>query len=317
MPALRVLIVGLIVAACSPAGAPSTTVASTSAPSSTPSVAPTSSPTIVGGERPVKVQLPTPGSSGPAPLILLLHGYTSNSAEVQEYLRLGRVAADRGFVFAAPDGTVDSDGNQYWNATDACCDLDQAGVDDAGYLADLIDEIKAVANIDPKRIYVVGHSNGGFMSHRMACEHADVLAAIVSVAGATFVDPDDCRPSEPVAVLQIHGSADETIAYDGGVLGYSNDGSPLKYPGARATAKAWAGYDGCDPKLVETDETVDVDALIDGPSDLAEATIARASGCEPGGAVELWTIPDGGHVPSVSGALADRIADFLLDHPKP
>jgi polyhydroxybutyrate depolymerase len=234
-------------------------------------------------------------------------------------MRLGRVASDRGFVFAAPDGTVDSDGNQFWNATDVCCDLDHAGVDDAGYLADLIDEIDAVANIDPKRVYLVGHSNGGFMSYRMACEHADAVAAIVSLAGATFVEPDDCQPSEPVAVLQIHGTADDVIAYDGGELSDVVDpsGGTLRYPGARATAAAWAGYDGCRPELMETEETVDVDALIDGQSGRAEATVARTSGCEPGGHVELWTIPDGGHVPSVSGAFAERVVDFLLDHPKP
>jgi polyhydroxybutyrate depolymerase len=238
---------------------------------------------------------------------------------VEDYLRLGQVAAERGITFAAPDGTVDSDGNQSWNATDACCDLDHAGVDDAGYLAGLVDEIDAVANIDPKRVYLVGQSNGGFMSYRMACEHADVVAAIVSLAGATFVEPDDCRPSEPVAVLQIHGTADDVVAYDGGEFSDVVDasGAALRYPGARATATDWAAYDGCESELNESDETVDVDALIDGSSGKAEATVARASGCEPGGDVELWTIPEGGHIPSVSGAFAERVVDFLLDHPKP
>ena len=65
-------------------------------------------------------------------------------------------------------------------------------------------------NVDPYRIYVAGHSNGGFMSYRLACTHADRIAAIVSLAGATFDTPADCSPTEPVAVLQIHGTADDT-----------------------------------------------------------------------------------------------------------
>jgi polyhydroxybutyrate depolymerase len=267
----------------------------------------------------VTVQLPSAGSERPSPLLLLLHGYGSTGVEAEAYLRLGQVAAERGVVFAAPDGTVDSDGNHYWNATDACCDLDHAEVDDAGYLANLVEEIEGIADIDPKRIYLVGHSNGGFMTYRMACEHADIVAGIVSLAGATFVEPDDCEPSEPVSVLQIHGTADDVVAYGGGELSEAvgADGGALRYPGARAGATAWAAYDGCDPEIVDTDETVDVDALIDGPSGGAEATVARASGCEPGGHVELWTIPDGSHVPSVSGAFAEQLVDFLLDHPKP
>jgi polyhydroxybutyrate depolymerase len=56
--------------------------------------------------------------------------------------------------------------------------------------------------------------------------------------------------------------------------------------------------------------------LIDGPSGRAEATIERASGCEPGGHAELWSIPDGSHVPSLSGAFGETVIDFLLDHPK-
>jgi polyhydroxybutyrate depolymerase len=244
-----------------------------------------------------------------------LHGFDGSAADIEEYFRLGRVAAARGIVLVAPEGTVDSDGRRFWNATDACCDADDSGIDDAGYLADLIEEIRTVASIDPKRIYFVGYSNGGFMSFRMACEHADVVAAIVSLAGASFARPDDCRPSEPVAVLQIHGTADDVVEFDGG--SFVASGPSLTYPGARATTASWAAYDGCAAELVDAGDTVDVDALISGPSGPAEATITKATGCEPGGHVELWTIPDGGHGPSVSLAFAEAVMDFLLAHPKP
>jgi polyhydroxybutyrate depolymerase len=272
-----------------------------------------------GGDRPVTVHLPSPDPGSPAPLILLLHGYDGSAADIEDYFRLGRVAAARGIVLATPEGTTDRDGRRFWNATDACCDAYDSGIDDAGYLTDLIAEIQTVASVDPKRIYLVGYSNGGFMSYRMACDHADIVAAIVSLAGATFARPDDCRPSEPVAVLQIHGTADDVIEFDGGDLSdaVGTGGPPLTYPGARETTASWAGYDGCAGELVDAGDTVDVDALISGPSGPAETKIAKATGCEPGGHVELWTIPDGGHGPSISSAFAETVVDFLLDHSKP
>jgi polyhydroxybutyrate depolymerase len=310
------VLVALFVGACATAG-PS----AVSSPSASPARSATATPNVptVGGARPVTVHLPSPEPASLAPLIVLLHGYGASASEIEEYFRLGRVAAARGIVLAAPEGTFDSDGRRFWNATDACCDLDGSGIDDVGYLADLIEEIRAVANVDPKRIYLVGHSNGGFMSFRMACERADVVAAIASLAGASVARPDDCRPSEPVAVLQIHGTADDVIRFDGGDLSdlIGGSGSARTYPGAHETAARWAAYDGCTGGLVDVDDTVDVDALLSGPSGPAETTIARATGCEPGGHVELWTIPDGGHVPSLSGAFAEEVVDFLLDHPQP
>jgi polyhydroxybutyrate depolymerase len=323
---LGAAIVILIIGACATAApstvsSPPTSVPATDAPSGSPARGATSTPHVatVGGDRPASVHLPSQVPGGPAPLIVLLHGYGASAAEIEDYFRLGPVAAARGIVLAAPEGTVDSEGRRFWNATDACCDLDGTGIDDVGYLAGLIEEIKTVASVDPRRIYLVGHSNGGFMSYRMACEHADVVAAIVSLAGASLPQRDDCRPTEPVAVLQIHGTADDVIKFDGGDLSdlIGGSGPSRTYPGARESATAWAAYDGCARELVEADDTVDVDALLSGPSGPAETKVARATGCEPGGHVELWTIPDGSHVPSVSGAFADEVVGFLLDHPKP
>src|SRR5439155_20820686 len=114
-----------------------------------------------------------------------------------------------------PDGTVDGNNNHFWNATDGCCDFGKTGVDDSSYLAGLIDEIASKYKVDPKRVYFMGHSNGGFMSYRMACDHADRVAAIVSLAGATFADDSKCKPTAPVAVVEVHGNADPTVPYDG------------------------------------------------------------------------------------------------------
>ncbi|HEU5205469.1 MAG TPA: alpha/beta fold hydrolase [Candidatus Limnocylindrales bacterium] len=268
---------------------------------------------VVGGDRPVTVHIPASyDAKRLAPLLILLHGYSTSGEEHERYFKLGPAAEARGFVYASPDGTMDRQGNRFWNATDTCCDFDDSGVDDVAYLADVIAEIQANLSIDPKRIYVLGHSNGGFMAYRLACDEADVIAAIVSLAGATYADPALCAPSTPVSVVQIHGTADDTIKYEGGTI----PGSP-PYPGAEATAQTWAAYDGCEEASMPLDAKVDVDAEQASGSDPAETTVAEWRGCTSGVTVQLWTIPDGDHAPSIATTFADTILAFLLDHPKP
>jgi polyhydroxybutyrate depolymerase len=247
----------------------------------------------------------------------MLHGYGSSASEHRRYFGFDGAAAASGLVLAYPEGTRDSDGNRFWNATDACCNFHGSAIDDVEYLADLVEEIGKATPIDPKRVYLVGHSNGGFMSYRMACEQAPIFAAIVSLAGATYDDEHACAPSEPVAVLQIHGSSDDTVLFVGGTLDIGPAGQPRHYPGAKTTATDWASYDGCDPAFETRPETLDVDAGIDGPNGSTEAEVEVARGCDPGGHVELWTIPRGSHVPNLSASFPSDVIDFLLDHPKP
>lgn len=315
---LALFLVAVLAAACSPAGsATSSPSASVSAPSatvraSTASPSATEAALVVGGDRPVEVRVPSSyDKSRPAPLLIILHGYTGSGRGQEAYFGLQQEAEARGFVTAYPDGTEDSNGEQFWNATDACCNFDASAVDDAAYLDSVVTAIQAAVTIDPHRIFFIGHSNGGFMSYRMACTHADRIAAIASLAGVTFAKSTDCRPSNPVAVVQIHGSADDTIVFGGGsIQGHA-------YPGAEETAATWARYDGCAAAASSVDQRVDVDADLSDGEKPAETTVKRWSGCKPGGAVELWTIPGGSHVPTISDEFADAVLDFFEAHPKP
>lgn len=298
-----------------PAGTPATPQA-TASPSPSDAVG----DLVVGGDRPVVVWVPPNyDAATPAPLLIRLHGYGSDAAESEAYLELRSVAAAHGMLYAAPNGTVDGRGLRFWNATDACCDFGSSDVDDSGYLAALIAEIDSKANVDPARVYLFGHSNGGFMSYRMACDHADTIAAIVSLAGATFDLPSDCRPASPVAVLQVHGTADETVRFGGGNVGSFIDGASVAdYPGARETVEAWAAYDGCAESATMLADRLDLDAIVAGPDSPAETTVeAYADGCDPGGHVELWTIEGGSHVPQPTDTFGEAIVAFLLAHPKP
>ena len=223
-------------------------------------------------------------------------------------LRLLPAAAERGMLVVAPDGTENRAGKRFWNATDACCG-GRAGdeVDDSAYLSAVIANVRAGHDVDPARIYVMGHSNGGFMSFRMACDHADVIAAIVSIEGATYDDPGACEPSEPVSVLAVHGTADDTIRYDGGEI----VGTP--YPGAEQTVATWADYDGCDEHASSGPALPDGGPLV---VDLPPATSTRYQGCDGGAEVALWAQAGGTHIPRWSDEFIGAALDWMLAHPK-
>lgn len=261
---------------------------------------------VAGGDRPVTVHLPTGYDPNvPTPLLILLHGYSASGALQDAYFHMADAAAASGLVFAAPDGEKDASGNRFWTATDACCNFAELPVDDSAYLSGLVDEIAGKLNIDPKRVYFAGHSNGGFMSYRMACDHADKIAAIASLAGATHNDQADCLASEPVSVLQIHGTADATIAY----LGGQNFGNV--YPGAQETVQRWIDVDGCDAQG-ELGESRDLDTVLFAD----ETTVEVFSGCEASTSVELWTIVGGSHIPSLTPDFSQQVIDWLLSHSK-
>jgi polyhydroxybutyrate depolymerase len=265
-------------------------------------------PTAFGGDRPVVLRVPKSYAPDKKwPLVLLLHGYGANGILQEALLGYRRLVEEQGILLVAPDGTPDATKKQFWNATDACCDFYGSGVDDVAYLTKLIDDISAAYAVDSKRVYLIGHSNGGYMSYRMACDRADRVAAIVSLAGSTFADANACKPSEPVSVLQVHGDKDLTVRYGGFV------GAGRRYPGAVTTVEYWAGYNGCQKTRTTLPERLDLDNLIDGDDTRQE----RLDGCPAGVGVELWTIEGGSHLPSPTKAFADRTWAFFAAHPKP
>jgi polyhydroxybutyrate depolymerase len=263
---------------------------------------------VLGGDRPVTLHVP-PQYDGAAalPLVVLLHGYTANGPGEDSYLGITAEADKLGYFALSPDGTADPMGNRYWNATEACCDFYGSKVDDEGYLMGLVDEAKAKVNVDPKRIFFVGHSNGGFMAYRLACSHADVIAGVVVLAGEMRKDATGCKPSSPVSVLHLQGTADATILYKGGSLGVA------PYPGAEETVGDWVGLDGCSPAADESAPPLDLDVSLPG----AETTIKRWGGCSNSSAVELWTLQNGAHIPLFNGSFAPAAVGWVLAHPRP
>jgi polyhydroxybutyrate depolymerase len=233
---------------------------------------------------------------------MVLHGFGADGFVETAYLQLFDFVDEKQFVLIYPDGTLNDQDQRFWNGTPACCDFNDS-VDDVGYLSGLIEEAEQTYNIDPKRVYLIGHSNGGFMSFRMACEASELITAIVSLAGSTFDDPADCAPATaPVSVLAIHGTADATIPYDG---------LPNLYPGAVETTERAATAGGCDVGSPTAEGSVDLVPGIDG----AETDkVAYSTGCDEGIDAALWTINEGGHIPVFSTEFADMTTDWLFGH---
>lgn len=305
------LLVGAAVACSSSPAAPSATPAT---PPSTPTPTdrePTTDPVPSGttNDRPFDVFVPTTyDGSRPMPLVLLLHWLGASGDQVEAEYQLEPLAEKQHFLYVHPNGTPNSWGDLSWNATDACCNSSTPPVDDSAYLSSVVDGVKAEYNVDSRRVFVFGISNGGFMAHRLACDHADEIAAIVSVVGATFLDPEMCNPSGPVSVLEIHGTADETVPYDGGQF---EPGHP--FPGSEQTVANWAALNGCDGALTLTGDHLDLEAALRG----SETAISRFDGCPSGIAVELWTVEGGGHALQITPDFVPEALAFLVAHPKP
>jgi len=264
--------------------------------------------TVGGGlvaARPYALMVPTGYHASTAvPLLILLHGYGASGAIEEGYLKLGPLAEAQTFLYATPNGTVDQGGRRFWNATDACCNLYGSSVDDVAYLGAVIDDVQSKYNVDSKRIYFVGHSNGGFMAHRLACELSPRIAGIVSLAGAQWENLSRCMPTDRVAVLEIHGTADATIPYDGGAIGQS------PFPSAPVTISDWAALNGCGA-IDNSAPNLDIESALPG----AETSVTSYDNC-PGGAAVLWTINGGSHIPSLQPTWPSVIYGFLSAHPK-
>ncbi len=213
----------------------------------------------------------------PVPLIINLHGYGSNNLEQEFYGDFRGIADTANFLIVHPNGTLDRQGNRFWNTFGT-----GEVVDDVTFIANLIDTLSALYNIDPQRIYSTGMSNGGFMSYSLACELNDRIAAIASVTGSMIAPKlTACNPQRPVPVMEIHGTADNVVPYDGSVL---NTFVPIS-----TLVNAWVNFNHCDPTPVFN--TVPNTNTTDGCT--AEHYVY--GGGDAGSTVEHFKIIGGGH----------------------
>ena len=149
------------------------------------------------------------------PLILNFHGFGSNANEQMFYGDFRDIADTEGFLLVHPEGTTFI-GNQFWNVGFPGI---SSTIDDVGFTEALIDELATLYTINLDRVYATGMSNGGFMSFLLACQLSEKIAAVASVTGSMTQDTfNDCNAQLPTPVLQIHGTEDDVVLYNGNTL---------------------------------------------------------------------------------------------------
>jgi len=197
-----------------------------------PKNAPVSGPrevTVGGLVRIVSIDFPEDVSS-PRPLVLAFHGWGGDQDQLERTSGLGAAATRRGWIAARPLGVGKS-----FNAGTCCGEAIEQGVDDVAFARAIIDLVALEACIDRRRVYSTGFSNGGFLSHRLGCEAADVFAAVASVGGTFGIDR--CAPSRAVSVLHIHGKIDPIVKFAG---------DPAKgWSSVATTIDAWVRANRC------------------------------------------------------------------------
>jgi polyhydroxybutyrate depolymerase len=184
-----------------------------------------------GIERTAILHVPPAAAGQQLPLLVGLHG--AGGKFFQSYSGLSVLADSEGFIAVYPNPIDKADGHTYWNINDR---QPGGGPDDVQFIADLLDYVESNLCVDMSRVYAVGVSNGGGMAARLACQLSDRFAAFASIAGGYGSLPP-CRPTNPVSVVEVHGTDDGVVPYNG---------SPPHGSGAvRPWLWAWRQHDGC------------------------------------------------------------------------
>jgi polyhydroxybutyrate depolymerase len=210
------------------------------------------------------------------PLVLNFHGYGSNANEQMFYGDFRDIADTEGFLLVHPQGTI-KNGDQQWNVGF----LGNGNTtDDVGFTEALIDELANLYTINLDRVYATGMSNGGFMSFLLACQLSEKIAAVASVTGSMTPDTyDACNAQQPTPILQIHGTGDSNVLYNGDTWTRSIE-DVISY---------WVNYNNCETSPTTT-------ALTDiNHSDGSTVEHIIYSGGDNGVTTEHMKIIGGGH----------------------
>ena len=222
----------------------------------------------------------------PTPLVIVLHGGGGTGQGMTKLASFNAISDRENFIIVYPDGFENhwNDGRdvQRYRAQ-------KQNVDDVGFISALIDHLSDEYNIDARRIYVTGISNGAMMSHRLGCELSQKIAAIAPVAGNIPVNMASVwAPSRPVSVLIINGTEDPLVPWAGGDVHFGSVklGQVLS---VADTVKFWVANDKCISTSLST-QLPDTD-----PSDGTTVQKQTYIGCEDGVEVVLYAVEGGGH----------------------
>jgi polyhydroxybutyrate depolymerase len=255
------------------------------------------------------------------PLVVVLHGLGSNASRIRSQVGFDQIADAEGFITAYPDGLA-----RAWldaGIGNVFADTDIAS-QNLAFIDALIDEIDMEYDLDLRRVYTTGLSNGGMFAFHTACHMSDRIAAVGLVAAASMSQSfNSCEPEEPVAYIAMHGTEDNVVPYDGGPIVPGID-SLGEFQSAHAAAEFWVAVNECTMPPTRT-EIPD-----ENESDMSRAFRETWSPCDSDQTVELITLEDAGHTWPGHQTASPRpgetnldfdgtqvIWDFFEAHPKP
>jgi len=246
---------------------------------------------VAGEHRRYLLYVPsTYDASKPAPLVISMHGAGGWPVQQMRVSRWNRLAEREGFIVVYPSG-LDRGRPRVWRVN-AGSGLSH----DVRFIAALIDKIAASYNIDRKRIYANGLSNGGGMSFVLSCTLSDRIAAVGLVASAQTLPWSWCRDTRAVPMIAFHGTADPVIPYDGGVSWMSD----RVFPSMPIWARKWAKRNGCGAEPVSSTIAADVSRR-------------EFTHCTDDASVVLYTIRNGGHTWPGGGPLPQWLVGRTSD----
>jgi polyhydroxybutyrate depolymerase len=256
--------------------------------------------------------------TNPTALVLVFHGGGGTGRRAATLTRCSQLSDQQGFIVVYPNGL-----DHHWNDGRGTTPPEQQGVDDVGFVSALLEHLAQTLNIDPKRVYATGISNGTIFTQRLGCELSNKIAAIGPVAGTLAEKLAlGCAPQQLVSVVEMHGTEDPRVPYNGGQVQSDYDGRVLS---VRETVTHWVALDGCGPSPQTTLEPNR------DPNDGTRVLRETYSSCQNGSEVVLYAIEGGGHTwpgqpASLSHPTDGRICrdidateviwDFFAQHPK-
>jgi len=250
---------------------------------------------VGGTDRQARVHVPaTYDPATPTPVVINLHGRTSNGTQQAWLSHMIQKSDAAGFIAVHPESSTSPTS---WNSGAGCCDpAYSAGVDDLGFISALYDRLAATLCVDPDRVYASGLSNGGYLAHTLGCEMSDRIAAIGAVAGVLQIDT--CDVTRPMPVFDVHGTADSLVSYSW----------------VDPTIEFWTDTNRCTTTTTTYQH--------------GDATCVTHGGCDAGADVVLCTIDQGGHqwpggetIPLLGNKSNDLVAtdtmwEFFVAHPR-
>ena len=227
-------------------------------------------------------------AANPTPVVIVFHGGGGNPESMVRLSGMNAKSDEAGFIVVYPYGSgLDPERGLTFNGGECCAYAMQNKIDDVDFTRSMLDDLAKVANVDTNRVFATGLSNGGIMSHYVASELSDRIAAIAPVGGPLMMEA--CHPQRAVSVMHFHGTGDEFAPFNGGFgKGALGRAGVTEFRSVDHTIQSWVKANGCQPEP-------EVVALPDKADDGMKCTRKTWSGGKDGSEVVLIEIENGGH----------------------